>query len=158
MALPKLENAPDAARSRTMRQVRAKDTKPEMIVRRAAHALGRRFRLHRKDLPGRPDLAFARDRRAIFVHGCFWHGHDCKRGARTPKTNRAYWEAKIARNMARDRDALASLAALGWETLVVWECETRDLPALRERLAAFLRPAHGDRAETVQEEETPTCR
>lgn len=138
MPLPALDRQPDADRRKIMRAVKAKDTKPEMIVRRLAHALGRRFRLHEKSLPGAPDLAFRKDRRAIFVHGCFWHGHDCKRGARTPKTNRAYWEAKIARNRARDTKAEADLTALGWRTLTVWECETRDPPSLRDRLAAFL--------------------
>lgn len=140
MPLPKLETAPDAQRRRTMAAVKGRDTKPEMIVRRAAHALGRRFRLHRKDLPGRPDLVFARDRKAIFVHGCFWHGHDCKRGARLPKTNVDYWQAKIARNVARDQAALKELAAAGWRTLVVWECETKDAAALHDRLARFLGP------------------
>ena len=138
MLLPKLDRAPDAQRRRTMRAVKAKDTKPEMIVRRIAFGLGRRFRLHRKDLPGAPDLVFARDRRLIFVHGCFWHGHSCKRGARTPKANRAYWEAKIARNVARDSATLARLDAMEWRTLVVWECETRDRTTLTARLAKFL--------------------
>jgi len=136
--LPKLDQAPDAQRRRTMAAVKGKDTKPERVVRRIAHGLGRRFRLHRKDLPGTPDLVFARDRKAIFVHGCFWHGHDCKRGARTPKTNRAYWEAKIARNVARDRAAIQALEAAGWTPLVVWECETRDVEALTARLRRFL--------------------
>jgi DNA mismatch endonuclease (patch repair protein) len=122
-----------------MRAVRGKDTAPEMRVRRVAHALGRRFRLHRRDLPGSPDLVFARDRKAIFVHGCFWHGHDCPRGARAPKANAAYWSAKIARNKARDAAALTALAVRGWRTLVLWECETRPEAALRSRLASFLR-------------------
>ncbi len=147
MPLPKPEKAPDAERSRTMRAVKAKDTAPELRVRRIAHALGRRYRLHAKGLPGKPDLAFARDMKAIFVHGCFWHGHDCARGARTPKTNRAYWEAKIARNVARDRTALAALAERGWRTLVVWECETRDAAALTERLANFLAAPRDDRSD-----------
>ncbi|MFD1702847.1 very short patch repair endonuclease [Methylopila henanensis] len=123
-------------RSAVMRAVKGRDTGPEMAVRRAAHALGYRFRLHRKDLPGRPDLVFPSRRKAIFVHGCFWHGHDCARGARTPKTNADYWRAKIARNMARDERVKAELAALGWETLTIWECELkRDLA---DRLAVFL--------------------
>lgn len=138
MPLPKPESRPDAIRRRTMRAVKARDTKPELAVRRIAHGLGRRFRLHRKDLPGAPDLAFAKDRRVIFVHGCFWHGHDCPRGARTPKTNRAYWLAKIARNTARDRAALTELDALGWEALVVWECELKDRARLTDRIARFL--------------------
>lgn len=143
--LPKLDQAPDVQRRRTMAAVKGKDTKPERVVRQIAHGLGRRFRLHRKDLPGSPDLVFARDRKAIFVHGCFWHGHDCRRGARTPKTNRAYWEAKIARNVARDRAALLALEAAGWTPFVVWECETRDQETLRARLDRFLNGDDGAR-------------
>lgn len=138
MPLPKLDQRPDAQRSRTMRAVRSADTKPEMIVRRLVHGLGRRYRLHAKDLPGKPDLTFRRDKRAIFVHGCFWHGHDCPRGARTPKRNAAYWQAKIARNRSRDAETLGLLATAGWRTLVIWECETRDRDALAHRLAGFL--------------------
>ncbi len=138
MPLPKLDSEPDDQRRRVMRAVKATNTGPELCVRRIAHRLGRRYRLHRKDLPGAPDLVFARDRRVIFVHGCFWHGHDCKRGARTPKTNRAYWEAKIARNVARDRASLAALADSGWRTLVIWECETKNIPFLERCIACFL--------------------
>ena len=101
-------------RSAVMRAVKSRDTGPELKVRRAAHALGLRFRLNRKDLPGKPDLVFLAKRTAMFVHGCFWHGHDCPRGARMPQNNRAYWEAKISRNMARDKAALAALKKLGW--------------------------------------------
>lgn len=122
-----------------MRRVKAQDTKPERIVRTLLRELGHAgYRLHRKDLPGRPDVAFVGRRKAIFVHGCFWHGHDCKRGARQPKTNADYWRAKIARNMARDRDALAALEAQGWSALIVWECELRERGALAERLRDFL--------------------
>jgi DNA mismatch endonuclease (patch repair protein) len=132
-----------ADRSAIMRAVRAKDTAPEVTVRRLAHGLGRRFRLQRRDLPGTPDLTFPKDQKIVFVHGCFWHGHDCPRGARAPKTNVAYWSAKIARNRARDAAALEALAARGWRSLVVWECETKNVAALRRRLARFLlgRPA-----------------
>lgn len=115
----------DPVRSATMRAVRSRDTKPEMLVRCAAHALGYRFRLHRKDLPGSPDLVFPSRKKVIFVHGCFWHGHDCARGARQPKTNAEYWTAKIARNVARDERARAELAVLGWDVLTVWECELK---------------------------------
>jgi DNA mismatch endonuclease (patch repair protein) len=107
-------------------------------VRSAAHALGYRFRLHRKDLPGSPDLVFPRLKKAIFVHGCFWHGHDCARGARLPKANAEYWLAKISRNKARDLSAQARLAELNWSVLVVWECETRQADGLAARLNAFL--------------------
>ncbi len=131
-------DVPAAARSAIMRAVKSTDTKPEMIVRSLAHRLGFRFRLHRKDLPGRPDLVFVRRRKAIFVNGCFWHGHDCKRGARLPKSNASYWRAKIARNQARDAKALEDLAAAGWDVLTIWECEIKDLGFLRTRLLAFL--------------------
>jgi DNA mismatch endonuclease (patch repair protein) len=121
-----------------MRAVRARDTAPELAVRRMAHGLGYRFRLHRADLPGRPDLVFPGRRKAIFVHGCFWHGHDCPRGARAPKTNEEYWRGKIARNVARDAASLLALDALGWSGLVIWECELRDAEAASRRLRAFL--------------------
>ncbi len=121
-----------------MRAVKGKDTKPEMIVRRMAHALGYRYRLHRKDLPGSPDLVFAGRQAVIFVHGCFWHGHDCARGSRQPKTNAEYWRAKIARNAARDAAALKALEEQGWKTLVLWECDLKDRDALALRLRGFL--------------------
>jgi DNA mismatch endonuclease (patch repair protein) len=125
-------------RSRVMRQVKGKNTKPEMTVRRLAHALGYRFRLHRKDLPGSPDLVFPGRRKVILVHGCFWHGHDCARGSRQPKQNADYWRAKIARNVERDRQAIAALGDQGWSVLTLWECELRDGDALSKRLTAFL--------------------
>ena len=121
-----------------MRAVKSSNTSPELAVRKAAHALGLRFRLQRTDLPGKPDLVFPSRRLAVFVHGCFWHGHDCARGSRVPKSNRAYWTAKIGRNRARDARVAAELQDLGWRACVLWECETRPrdgLPALiRERL------------------------
>ncbi len=129
----------DPARSAVMRAVKGRDTGPELLVRRTAHALGYRFRLHRKDLPGSPDLVFPRARLAVFVHGCFWHGHDCARGARAPKTNADYWKAKIARNVARDARVSGELGALGWRTLTLWECELKD----RERLVDRLHEAIG---------------
>jgi DNA mismatch endonuclease, patch repair protein len=134
----KPEQRPSADRSAIMRAVRGKDTAPELLVRRLLRGIAPGYRLHRKDIPGRPDVAYPGRRLAVFVHGCFWHGHDCARGARTPKANREYWEAKIARNRARDAANLADLTALGWRSLVVWECATRDEAALRERLASFL--------------------
>ena len=117
-----------------MARVKAKNTTPELKVRRALHALGARFRLHRKDLPGAPDIVLPGRRLAIFVHGCFWHGHDCARGARMPKANRPYWEAKIGRNRARDIEHRAALEAMGWRTVTLWECELKDEAALEERL------------------------
>lgn len=127
-----------AQRSAVMRAVKSKDTAPELAVRRAAHALGLRFRLQRADLPGKPDLVFPRHRVALFVHGCFWHGHDCPRGARMPQTNRVYWEAKIGRNMARDKAAAAALRKLGWTPRILWECETRDTEKLSRRIARLV--------------------
>ncbi|THF93313.1 MAG: DNA mismatch endonuclease Vsr [Sulfitobacter sp. SK025] len=121
-----------------MRAVKSADTGPEMIVRRLLHKLGYRYRLHRKDLPGKPDLVFPSRKAAIFVHGCFWHGHDCKRGARTPKTNTAYWTNKIRHNVERDTKAINALKAAEWRVFVIWECELRDLDRLRSRSTAFL--------------------
>ena len=109
-------------RSATMRSVKSRDTAPERVVRSYFHKLGHRFRLHRGDLPGRPDLVFVGPRVAIFVHGCWWHGHECYRGNRIPKTNTAYWTKKIARNIARDKLAVTELERLGWTTIVLWEC------------------------------------
>jgi DNA mismatch endonuclease (patch repair protein) len=126
-------------RRRTMQAVKSKDTAPELTVRRMAHAMGYRFRLHRKDLPGKPDLVFPGRHRVIFVHGCFWHGHDCDRGARTPKVNREYWVEKIGRNQERDRAARSALTEAGWKSTVFWECELKDAMRLRDRLLRFLR-------------------
>ena len=125
-------------RSDIMRAIKGKDTKPEIILRRKVRAIARGYRLNRRDIPGKPDIAFIGRRIAIFMNGCFWHGHDCKRGARVPKDNRAYWTAKIARNRARDAETLARLAREGWRTMVVWECELRDEAALDARLRALL--------------------
>ncbi|WP_246209692.1 very short patch repair endonuclease [Pikeienuella piscinae] len=122
-----------------MRRVKAQDTRPELRLRRHLREIGRPgYRLQRSDLPGRPDVAYIGRKRAIFVHGCFWHGHDCKRGARTPKTNADYWRAKITRNRARDEAAEAALKAAGWRVLIIWECQMKDETALKARLRAFL--------------------
>ena len=126
-------------RSRVMASVKGRDTKPELKIRRLLHGLGARFRLHRKDLPGAPDIVLPGRRLAIFVHGCFWHGHDCARGARLPKANRPYWEAKIGRNRTRDTAAQGALSAQGWRVETIWECEMKDEERLRQRLAALLR-------------------
>lgn len=107
-----------------MARIRGKNTKPEMLLRRALHALGFRYRLHGRGMPGRPDLVLPRYRTAMFIHGCFWHGHDCEL-FRIPATRPDFWQEKIIRNRARDAEALDSLAALGWRTLVVWECTLR---------------------------------
>src|SRR5262245_18612210 len=128
-------------RSAVMRAVKSSNTAPEIAVRKSAHALGLRFRLNRSDLPGKPDLVFPARRAALFVHGCFWHGHDCARGARMPATNRAYWQAKIGRNMKRDRASLAALRKLGWKGAVIWECETRDPERLGRLITRKLKSA-----------------
>lgn len=128
----------DPIRSATMRAVKSTNTKPELKVRSLIHHLGYRFRLHRKDLPGTPDLVLSGRRKVIFVHGCFWHGHDCARGSRTPKTNRPYWLTKIDRNRNRDIANLCKLRANEWNVLTIWECETSDLSALTERVREFL--------------------
>lgn len=134
----------DPLRSRIMKAVKGKDTKPEMAVRRLVHSLGYRYRLHRRDLPGCPDLVFGPRRKVIFVHGCFWHGHDCKRGARQPKTNPDYWRQKIDRNRARDHATQEALRAVGWDVMTVWECEVRDVQ-LADRLRLFLGDRSNDR-------------
>ena len=125
-------------RSGIMRAVKGRDTTPELGVRRLLRAIKPGYRLHRADIPGKPDIAYVGAKRAIFVHGCFWHGHDCKRGARMPKTNADYWRAKIARNVARDARIAAQLAAAGWRRLVVWECEMKDEKRLAARLRDFV--------------------
>ena len=121
-----------------MSRIRDKDTKPEMVVRSLVHRMGYRFRLHRKDLPGKPDLVFVRRRKVIFVHGCFWHMHACKYGRARPQTNAAFWEQKRRSNKTRDRENLDALKSLGWDVLVVWQCQTRNIEALSQRIGAFL--------------------
>ncbi len=131
-------------RSAVMRAVPARNTAPELKVRRLLTAMGLRYRLHRRDLPGSPDIVFPSRRLALFVHGCFWHGHDCPRGARTPKSNVDYWRTKIARNQARDDRASTALAAAGWRAATVWECGLRDEAAIEVVLRHILqKPAQG---------------
>lgn len=125
-------------RSEVMSRVRATDTKPEMLVRQLVHGLGYRFRLHREGLPGRPDLVFPRHRRVIFVHGCFWHQHGGCAKASIPASNNAFWEAKLSRNVERDQENVTALCRIGWQALVIWECETRDRTVLAARVRAFL--------------------
>jgi len=129
---------PPEKRSAVMRRVKGKDTSPELKVRKALTAAGVRYRLHRADLPGKPDIVLPGRRLAIFVHGCFWHGHDCARGARVPKQNRDYWLGKVARNRARDTTSREALAALGWRVETIWECELKDADELRSRLTTLL--------------------
>jgi DNA mismatch endonuclease (patch repair protein) len=127
-------------RSDVMRQVKAKGTTPELKVRKLLWGMGLRYRLHRKDLPGAPDIVLPGRKIAVFVHGCFWHGHDCARGARVPKQNRPYWTQKIERNRQRDVRTQAELRANGWTPLVIWECELKDVGALSARLNDAIRP------------------
>jgi DNA mismatch endonuclease, patch repair protein len=126
-------------RSEVMRAVKGRDTAPERLVRGLLRSIAPGYRLCRRDLPGAPDIAYIGRKKAIFVHGCFWHGHDCKRGARMPKANAEYWRRKIAGNRARDEKTGAHYAAMRWSVLTVWECETRDRQKLAERLEDFLR-------------------
>lgn len=125
-------------RSYIMSTVGQRNTKPELALRRALHRLGYRFRLHRRDLPGRPDIVFPSRKMVVFVHGCFWHGHGSRWG-RLPKSRPEYWKAKIETNKERDRRALTELKEAGWEPLVVWQCELRDLEGAVGRVEAFLR-------------------
>lgn len=123
-----MDNVDASVRSRMMSGIRARDTKPEMVVRQFLHAKGFRFRVHRKDLPGRPDLALPRWKSAIMVHGCFWHGHERCRYFRMPASRTDFWSAKIAANVLRDTTAIAALRSLGWRVLVIWECAIRTHP------------------------------
>jgi DNA mismatch endonuclease, patch repair protein len=125
-------------RSAVMRAVKSRDTGPERAVRKILQTIAPGYRLHRADLPGRPDIAYGRRKLAIFVHGCFWHGHDCARGARMPKANADYWQAKIARNRARDEKTMAAYEAMNWRSLAVYECELKDREALEEKLRGVL--------------------
>lgn len=134
-------------RRRNMSRIRGRDTEPEKIVRSMLHRMGYRFRLHRRDLPGRPDIVLPRLRSVIFVHGCFWHRHPGCRYTTTPKTRAEFWQKKFDENVTRDRRNVAALQKSGWRVLCVWECETRDLEALEHQLQSFLETAEQDRAE-----------
>ena len=125
-------------RRMNMQAVRGKNTAPELLIRSTVHRLGFRFRLHRKDLPGTPDIVFPSRKKVIVVHGCFWHGHGCSRGG-LPSSNLDFWQAKITRNRERDSHSEERLRKEGWKVLKVWECETKDQSALVERLSRFLR-------------------
>ena len=120
-----------------MSRIGSKHTKPELVVRSLLHRLGYRFRLHRRDLPGRPDIVFVGRRKAIFVHGCFWHGHGCKIG-KLPKSNLEFWSAKVERNRQRDRENISKLEQVGWSVEEVWQCELKDFQSLEAKLRTFL--------------------
>jgi DNA mismatch endonuclease, patch repair protein len=128
-----------ARRSANMRAVRSRNTRPEILVRQIAFGLGYRFRLHRADLPGKPDIAFPGRQKAIFVHGCFWHQHKGCRRATVPKSNRGFWRKKLGRNIARDAMQLAAIRKRGWRALVVWECEIKNKRRLAAKMKSFLR-------------------
>lgn len=127
-----------AKRSENMRRVKSKNTKPEMLVRKLLYSLGYRYRLHARELPGKPDIVFRGRAKALFVHGCFWHQHSVCRRGRPPASRHEFWIPKLARNLERDQAQGEKLAALGWEVLVVWECELADRKALEARLEDFL--------------------
>lgn len=133
------DNLTPEQRIAAMRGVKSKNTSAEIIVRKLCCELGRSgYRLHRKDIPGKPDIAFIGLRAAIFVHGCFWHGHDCLAGAKKPKTNSAYWREKIKRNRLRDAKHLATLESAGWRSIVVWGCEIKQPENVKLKIARFL--------------------
>ncbi|TCN22837.1 T/G mismatch-specific endonuclease [Sinorhizobium americanum] len=125
----------DPKRSALMAKIKGKNTRPEIAVRRELHALGARFRLHRRDLPGRPDIVMPARKLAVFVHGCFWHRHENCRMASDPKTRQEFWAAKFNDNIARDKRNLSDLESLGWEVRIIWECQTRQ----RDELSAIVR-------------------
>ena len=126
-------------RSENMRKIRGKNTAPELAVRKLCRELGfTGYRIHRKDLPGKPDLAWVGRKLAIFVHGCFWHGHDCLEGIRKPKSNRDYWLPKLERNRRRDIENIAALKTIGWKVLIIWECEIAVKDNFLNKLHKFL--------------------
>jgi DNA mismatch endonuclease (patch repair protein) len=125
-------------RSFNMSRIRGRNTRPEMIVRHLVHRLGYRYRLHRKDLPGKPDLVFPSRHKVIFVHGCFFHMHDCRYGKVTPRTNAEFWQKKRLSNVERDKKNVAALKDIGWEVLIVWECQTKTPDVLPQYLTGFL--------------------
>ena len=132
-----MDHVAPGKRGQIMAAVRSKDTTPELKIRRALHRLGYRYALHASDLPGRPDLVFRPRKKIVFVHGCFWHGHRCKKGRR-PKTNRSFWSAKADNNKARDRRVTRNLRRGGWSVLTVWQCQTKDMDKLVDKIARFL--------------------
>ena len=139
---PKMDKITPDRRSENMRNIRSKGMKPELVVRKLTHGMGYRYRLHRSDLPGKPDIVFLGRKKAIFVHGCFWHQHpapSCKI-VRVPKSNQDYWLPKLKRNVEKDIAVQRQLQQSGWNVLVVWECQTKDLQTLCERISRFLGP------------------
>lgn len=126
-------------RSWNMGRIKSGDTKPELTVRSILHRMGYRFRLHRKDLPGKPDIVLPKYKTVIFVHGCFWHRHEGCKYAYTPKSRTDFWQKKFQSNVARDQKALSTLAEMGWRVLIIWECEVKKTEFIMERLQIFFR-------------------
>lgn len=128
-------------RSQIMGLIKGANTRPELAVRQLTHGLGYRFRLHRRELPGRPDLVFPGRKSVIFVHGCFWHQHEgCRKRSLSPKSNEEFWLKKLSRNRERDRENVSQLETLGWKVMVIWECEIGNTVHLQDRLQSFLGP------------------
>ena len=125
-------------RSRNMSAIKSKNTKPEIAVRKLLHSMGYRFRLHRKDLPGSPDIVLPKYKTVIFVHGCFWHRHENCKYASTPKTRKEFWESKFKANLKRDKEIQEKIKNIGWQSVVIWECETKNIDDLREKLIDFI--------------------
>jgi DNA mismatch endonuclease (patch repair protein) len=125
-------------RSKIMSKIKGKDTKPEKVVRSLLHQMGYRFRLHRKDLPGNPDIVLPKHKKVIFVHGCFWHGHDGCPRAKRPSTNKKFWNEKLLKNIERDKKNQSDLPKLGWQLLVVWQCQIKDLDNLIGKINKFI--------------------
>ena len=125
-------------RSRVMSKIKDKNTKPEVLVRSVLHRMGYRFRLHGKDLPGKPDIILPKYKKVIFVHGCFWHGHEGCDKSKRPSANREFWDKKLDKNINRDQKNIAELNKYGWETLIIWTCETKDIQTLKQKLTTFL--------------------
>lgn len=131
------DNRTPESRSALMSRIRQRDTAPELVVRRLLHGMGYRFRLHRRDLPGTPDIVFPSRKLALFVHGCFWHGHGCSKG-RPPKSSTSYWSGKLSANKDRDARKQHELEAMGWRVETIWQCQLKDLSSLGERLTLLL--------------------
>jgi DNA mismatch endonuclease (patch repair protein) len=135
--MPRYDPLTKAERSERMSRIRSSDTKPELFIRRLVHGMGYRYRLHARDLPGSPDIVFRSRKKVIFVHGCFWHQHGCRQ-YRQPRTNRDFWESKLAKNKARDRVVREELRKQGWKLLTVWECQLKAVSKLTARIRLFL--------------------
>jgi len=132
-----LDHVTKQRRSEIMSKIRGKNTTPELVVRKIVHSLGYRYRLHAKNIPGKPDLVFIGRKKAIFVHGCFWHGHDCNKG-KPPNSNEEYWFPKLEANKIRDRKNIIDLEKMGWKVLIVWQCNLKNIDSLRDQLIKFL--------------------